>query len=155
LGKITLVGQAPSRETDGLGAFRGRCGRRLADLAGLTLDGLHEAADAVNLLGRWPGRAGRGDAFPMAEARAAAAAMSLEGRAILVGRAVACAFGLRGLEPLRWVRSGALEVAMVPHPSGLNAWWNSPENRSAAAAFLRGALAPGPRPGLPRRRPAS
>lgn len=28
-------------------------------------------------------------------------------------------------------------VAVFPHPSGVNRWWNEPENVASAAAFIR------------------
>lgn len=41
------------------------------------------------------------------------------------------------VEPLKFYDVGATRVALLPHTSGLNRWWNSDTHRSAAAAFLR------------------
>jgi hypothetical protein len=30
------------------------------------------------------------------------------------------------------------DVVLVPHPSGMNRWWNDPKNRAKAARFFRG-----------------
>lgn len=37
-------------------------------------------------------------------------------------------------------RRRAVRVAVVPHPSGINRWWNDPANVEAARSFLREAL---------------
>ena len=41
------------------------------------------------------------------------------------------------VEPLKFYDVEATRVALLPHTSGLNRWWNSDTHRSAAAAFLR------------------
>jgi hypothetical protein len=96
----------------------------------------------VNLLGEFPGKAAKGDLFPMAEGRAAARmveAFAPHDRLVLLGGNVCRAFGLR-LAPLeRTVRRGRLWLH-VPHPSGVNRWWNDPENERAAEAALRSVL---------------
>lgn len=104
----------------------------------------------MNLLAEYPGpaRSGKGDAFPRSRAAAGARrlAPSLAGRrAVLLGRAVAGAFRLPGDVPfLTWVeaevRGVRISVAVVPHPSGVNTWWNDAGNRRCARRFLRGAL---------------
>lgn len=123
----TIVGQAPGRTRGEREALEGPCGDRFARLAGLGGVGeLRARARLVNLLGEWPGRAGKGDAF-------------LAGEVLLLGRGVARAF--RVDSPfLEWRRVGGAVVAVVPHPSGVSRWWNCPENRARASAFLRGAL---------------
>jgi hypothetical protein len=55
------------------------------------------------------------------------------------GQRVLPASGTRGDRPLlRWYvsREGA-RVAILPHPSGRNRWYNALENRLAAERFLR------------------
>lgn len=70
--KIVLVGQAPSRDTDGSAPFSGRSGRRLELLAGIEPGELPSKFALANVLQRWPGSAvGKGDLFPAAEARKA------------------------------------------------------------------------------------
>jgi len=57
---------------------------------------------------------------------------------VLVGAAVARAFGARVGE-LAWGHDPVLraELALLPHPSGVNLWWNLPTNVERARAFLR------------------
>jgi hypothetical protein len=62
-------------------------------------------------------------------------------RVILVGRAVVRAFGLDLEEPFVWTDEGGVEVAMIPHPSGLNRQYNDEAVRERASEFLTEALA--------------
>lgn len=98
--------------------------------------------DRVNLLAEHPGRgAGRGDTWPKEQAAEAwrALAPSLAGRRVaLVGRA-ADAAGLRGLPPLRWIEGedgGPARLCYLPHPSGVNRWYNEGGNRARVGAWL-------------------
>ena len=147
---VVLVGEAPSRRSDPRRPLDGPCGSRLERLAEIPVGSLGDRCVAVNLLPAWPGRRGKGAAFPMAEARAAAAELVplLEGRAVLLlGRRVAAAFGVVDwpyLVPMRW--EGGPVAAVVPHPSGVCRWWNDPEASRRAAGTLR--LALGTRRGL-------
>ena len=143
---ILLVGQAPG--PSGGAPFAGRSGAFLARLSGLSQQEFLRRTGPRNLLRRWPGPSGRGkgDAFPARRARRAADRIRRSCRGwtslILAGRAVAGAFGLGGLPLLRWSYDpdSRLRVAVVPHPSGINRWWNAPANRRRAARFLRDAL---------------
>lgn len=136
-----LIGQAPSSRGGGRSPFD--CGRTgsgtfLNAVAGINVI---SAVDAVNLLRRFPGKEGKGDAFPAAAARKSAARMlpGLAGRPIvlLAGKRVAAAFGVRRLEYFREFRLGASPAAIIPHPSGVNRWWNDAGNRRRASLFLR------------------
>jgi uracil-DNA glycosylase len=136
---ITIIGQAPGARNGKRRAFEGRSGDRLAEAAGLRGHAeLRRRADVTNLLRRFPGKSGRikGDAFPMRRARRAARIRKLEGVVLLIGRGVARAFDVDA-PFLRWVRRGDARIAVVPHPSGVNLWWNSAENRRRARRFLR------------------
>lgn len=44
--------------------------------------------------------------------------------------------GYQAGEPVRPVHS-EFQAAILPHPSGLNRWWNDPDNRDAARAFMQ------------------
>lgn len=127
---IVLVGEAPPRGGLGpLGPF---------DALTRTL-GLF---DRTNLLTEHPGRAGKGDAWPKDQAREAwrALAPSLAGRRVALAGRVAEAAGFKGLPPLRWLRMGGegepVEVCALPHPSGVNRWYNDGANRAAVGTWL-------------------
>lgn len=136
-----IVGEAPTAETEGRPAFHGRCARFLERAAGLPEGGLRAAFRATNLLERPPARQGKGHAFPWREAAPAAERVlaRTRGPLIVAGKRAARAFGLSDPQYLRWTRVGGRRVAVIPHPSGINRWWNDPANRGAAEAFLRGA----------------
>jgi hypothetical protein len=145
-----LVGQAPARTSQGRGAFRGPASDRLARLLGVSTAALRASVEPRNLLDYWPGPVAAGcsgDAFPMAEGRAAAErlAPTLAGRRVLLaGRAVAWCFA-GGAVGLAGPRLGLFEWAehecgfaacIVPHPSGASRWWNDPANRELARREL-------------------
>lgn len=162
-GKVLLVGQAfgPSlgarkgRElapkTAARLALTGKVGRKLADLAGLSYHDYLQAFDRRNLLNYYPGPAkvGEGDSFLVAEAKTAAVRMrpQLAGRVvILLGASVAEAFGYGKVPLTEWTRCYAwgaeFLMAKVPHPSGVNRWWNDYENVRRVEMFLRVFLRP-------------
>lgn len=138
--KVLLIGESPNAShPDGGRPLMGAIGYRLADLAGLTLAEYTDRTERVNLFERFPGAV-----WPRHEARAAAEALAprLSGRTtLLLGQKVAAAFGWHS-RVFSWVRPEAFEypetrLAVIPHPSSRNLWWNDPENRAAARRFLR------------------
>lgn len=144
-----LVGQAPSRTSDPARPLSGEpLSTKLAALCGLTVPEYLEAFDRRNLLPLWPGKNGKGDLFPIRAARAAAADMSVllvDRDVVFLGRNVARAFGRPGLPFLAWhagIGGPPGRAACLPHPSGVNLWWNDERNRRAAARFLRRLLRP-------------
>jgi uracil-DNA glycosylase len=158
--RVAIVGEAPSRETRGLPPFSGRSGSRLARLAELDPGALGDHFLLVNLLSGWPGQCGKGSAFPVRRAARAAdrvlPMIMAEGVALVVlaGRRVQAALGLGG--PGRpflewdhfapWSQAG-FSHAVLPHPSGVNHWWNDPANEALAGRFLRSLVeggGPGP-----------
>lgn len=118
----------------------------------------------ANLLPRYPGAGRKGSSFPVAEARLEAERLekilkrdpplssglyAFNGRAfrrpervLLAGRRVARAFRLPegGAYFREATRVAGIPTYLVPHPSGVNRWWNAPGNREVAAEFL-GSLA--------------
>ena len=142
--KLVLVGQAPARAS-GSRAFDGRSGDRLAAYMGLADRGeLLATLECLNLLRRYPGSAGeKGDLFPRAGARRAARRLlgRLTGRwVLLAGKNVAGAFGM-GTEYLTWeTHPGGFRAAVIPHPSGVNHWWNDERNRRTFRRWARQAL---------------
>jgi len=134
-----VVGQAPAKaSTSGALGVETLSGRRLRSV-------ISEEFEAVNLLDEFPGKSGKGDAFPLDSARKAAAALLLarlrggERRfVLLLGGNVAKAFGVHRRPILEWFQADAgLLVAVFPHPSGVNRWWNDAGNRERAGEFAR------------------
>lgn len=143
---IILVGEAPSERGGKLPNYRAfdsrtRSGSKLARLADVP-----EIADVfgtVNLVDRWPGRTSHGTVFPAGLARRNASRLwaTLPGDVdlLLVGLRVADAFDV-SVPYLRWetlVGDPDRRVAVFPHPSGVNRWWNEPKNEIRARRFLR------------------
>jgi hypothetical protein len=141
---IVFVGEAPGGT---LPVEAGACWRRLAAVVGTTPAVLWQRAVLVNTLKRRPERDGHGDAFPLKAARRAAvrlagSALLTEARMIvLVGRRVSRAFGVARqgyFVPfcLDAVHPAAASV-VIPHPSGVNLWYNDPQHRRLARRELR------------------
>ena len=140
MSRIVLVGYSPQHGADPsepLGVTRPGSGRHLARLCGLTLEEYVERFERVNLFYRTPPRPGPAR---VARWRAAALLERYRGRRlVLLGNLVAAVF----LQPtrrelFRWVSLGRrTSAALVPHPSGLNRWYNDAGNRRRAERFLR------------------
>ncbi|KAJ9471879.1 hypothetical protein DIPPA_18599 [Diplonema papillatum] len=137
--KGLVVGQAPGPSGK---AFQGETPRRLAKICGLSEEELWARFDGVNVLSEFPGRQGgrgNGDRFPPGTARDAARDIDFTDRPIvlLLGRHVANAFGVK-LEYLETQRLGPdSELIVIPHPSGVNHYWNEPESSALVAATVR------------------
>jgi hypothetical protein len=142
--KPLLVGPAPGKRAPASWPAFGPgpgSGQFLCRLLGI--GAVRHEFDAVNLLDRWPGRAANGgDLFPIGEAREAALSIGRRGViddrpfVLLAGHNVAGAFGVR-VPYLTWERFDCgVPVAVIPHPSGLNRWWNKPANRERARRFI-------------------
>lgn len=103
--------------------------------------------ETTNLLSTYPGRGpgGKGDLFPMPDARAAATVLrpALAGRIVVyVGGRVAEAFGWpAGIEPFQWLAEGAYAAALCPHPSPVSRYWNDGEHWTRARGFFAEAKA--------------
>ena len=148
--RILFVGQAPSRETDSQPPFTGKCGRFLAEvLLGTEQEQMLRDHDFINVLDRWPGKGISGDKFPVVEAMAAAKRKlaEMQGRTVvLLGHNVARAFGFTSLMYFSWYEIHDEQnpskivvplVTVVPHPSGINRYYNDPTKRLIVAKFLQ------------------
>jgi uracil-DNA glycosylase len=148
--RITFVGQAPSRETDGKPPFTGKCGRFLAELLGITQEQMLKDFTFLNVLDRYPGKHPvKGDLFPMAEAKISARKKLEQLRSsavVLLGNNVARAFGAEKFRYLELYEMRNPEnfsdiivplMSVIPHPSQINRHRNRKENVDAVRKFLR------------------
>lgn len=137
-----IIGQAPGARSDPAQPLAGRCGARLADLAGLDLPTFLATFERINLIDRFPGKTGKGDTFPRAEAGKTATRLIIRGaflrrRVVFLGENVTATFGFKHavFEPLRFYQSADSALAFCPHPSSINRWWNDPQHVEAARRF--------------------
>jgi hypothetical protein len=110
----------------------GRSRERLAELIGVTVEEMMAHAVWVNLWD-YPG------AVPDNYATMIEQAARSEDSVILLGRRVADVFSLVRKPPLsEIVRNAGVGplILLLPHPSGLNRWYNDPANETAARDAL-------------------
>lgn len=145
-----LVGQAAPRPVPGtthhpLFPFPKNCaGERLFRMSGWTLEEWFTKLDRFNTIERFPGKSGRGDAFPkdvaMAEAQRHFGEKKLWGKVcVIVGKANADCYAWHGdkPEPLTLVKQSAGGWwGWMPHTSGIVQFWNKEENRDRARLFF-------------------
>lgn len=128
-------------------AITGAVGRALAKLAGVEPLRFFACVRRENLNRRWNGKEGRGDVFLRDEARIRAAALLADPsirQFVLLGDGVARAFNYRldvRTDPdVRLDRLSGRTFLVLPHPSGINLWWNDEFHvlraRRALRAFL-------------------
>lgn len=140
--RVVLVGQAPYRGGDPTKPLTGRTGKKLAKLAGLKFPVQYARTfELRNVLDFYPGRSphGKGDAFPLVDARMAADELvrELSGRTVvMLGQGVARAFRIPGLPFLNWHVERGIVWGLMPHPSPIVRWWNIEENVERAREFL-------------------
>lgn len=161
--RIVMVGQAPSAagSHDPRHALTGAPMRRLFRASGLELMQYVRTFERHNLVPTWmgyrkAGDPGSGSLFDLSEAAVTARKLAdrlAGGRRLLCwGKDVMKAFvgpHRCHMTPLTWYReeiegfdnSYEVDCAIIPHPSGLNRWWNDLANVEAAGEFLRGLAA--------------
>ncbi len=121
--------------------LEGPCGLKLAALFGMDYEAWLSTFSRLNVFTEWPGKDGKGDRFPMSLARERARSICIEGRTtFLLGKRVAQAFGFR--PAARFLSdysspAGKWRIMIVPHPSGINTWWNDPANVRRAKKEVR------------------
>lgn len=142
--RIVLIGQAPSRRGDPahpLGSGEALVRSRLYLLSGAcSEEQFLQWFEPMNVLREFPGSLdGKGDAFPIEQARARANDLrpQLSGRiVVMLGKKVAQVFSKR-MAPFEFQSDEwGTTWTMCPHPSGLNMFWNSAANKAEAARFF-------------------
>ncbi len=92
-----------------------------------------------NLLNYWPGEDGKGSYFPALVAKEEARKIRIPLHVhtlVLLGMRVATAFQMHLVPYFERRTYRDRLVYVVPHPSGVNRWWNDPDNRRQARRFL-------------------
>jgi len=139
--KILLVGEAPGR----LGLTRpplyGRTRQLIMNAAGISENEFDRLFATTNLFTSWQGGDEHGDYFSLYKARPHASNIldnSTHQTIVLVGLRTATAFGLKVTtnQCFKWFKMKHRQVAVMPHTSGRNRWWNSHVNREVAAKFM-------------------
>lgn len=137
--KPLLVGEAPSKNEVIPQTLGGRVGKRLAKFAGITIQEYLETFDRMNLLIERQDTAEHGFQFDMQQAKENARNLRLmfpeRRRIILLGKRVAEAFQL----PLIYFEEMRADhiYTIIPHPSGINRWYNEPRNIAEIEHFMR------------------
>lgn len=100
---------------------------------GLDPDQYVAAFDRINLVcGPWSSAIARREAALLLEC----GTLRLRGPVILLGVQVARAFGISEGDPIRSCEADGVRFHCVPHPSGLNRWYNDPDNRRRVGLVL-------------------
>lgn len=121
--------------------MEGRIGKRLASWSGLSFEEYLEAFDRMNLLTVRQDTREKGFEFDHEAARVVAAGMVfVRGqRVVLLGRRVARAFALTEVYYFPQ-RLGEADAYVVPHPSGVNRYFNDPANVKRMEEFMHDIL---------------
>lgn len=140
--KPLIVGEAPSKNEITERPIEGRIGRRLAACCDMSLDAFLAHFDRVNLLHVRQDTREKGFEFDGAAANHAAIQMRADNAfvkdriVLLLGRRVAMAFGCPQGYFERWFIDEA-EAYVLPHPSGVNRWWNMAANEERMQTFMK------------------
>lgn len=160
-----LIGEVNGPAGDRLRPLEGQAGKKLAELAGLSFEDYLKTFARANLLSRFEGVDENGVALLDSRSARGAAEhvmnrlnhdywyrqgsqepLPAPARLILLGRRVAAAFYLEDDRPwFEWTPMAfgppGCRVAVMPHPLGSTAWWESSENVDAAREFFKKLLA--------------
>lgn len=143
--EIIFVGQAPGPAGGCAGEgemepLSGRCGERLAGLMDMRVEHFLNSFTRKNLNLEFQGKVGKGDAFD--EVEGIRVAKFLRGgphkKYVMCGHQVQRCFGYSFLPPLFCCVELVPKKAFfaLPHPSGINLWWNSKQNQADAKLAL-------------------
>jgi len=140
--KPLIIGEAPGKHGDPRTPIEGRIGARLAEWCGLPFDEFLTTFQRINLLEVQPQDSGKGTDFNVRAAGKVARAMQYlfePGQVVIVlGKRAGAAFGFTNIEYFQKATLNGAAVYVVPHPSGVNRWFNEPENELTMIRFMRG-----------------
>jgi len=139
--KSIIIGQAPHKSA--AENFRplidGKCGYKLAEICEIKHEEYAQIFETTNLINKYMGKYGKGDIFPIKKARKKAQELWLKldyDIIILAGKSVANAFNIKA-EYFQRIKIEDREIVIIPHPSGINRWWNKKENEREAKNFMK------------------
>lgn len=147
---LVLIGEAPGRSADpskpvphlplSSPSTRGK----LIWLFGI---GAYDRALKFNLFSSWPGKSGKGDLFDVEAATPAMVAINraldridVEWTVVLLGFRVAATMTKARPHLLEYFAPWSTcnrTYVIIPHPSGINRWWNEKPNRDRAVRRCR------------------
>ena len=140
--KPIFIGQAPGTRKADSAELAVLIGRTVAKRSGMEPSALESGFEAMNILDAHPGKNGKGDAFPVKKGDGAAVVKERtkeDQLLLMMGRAVARACGAKMDRPYFEVFSWeGRKAAIIPHPSGINLWWNDGGNKAIARDFMLG-----------------
>lgn len=133
---IVFVGQAPSSDSDSQSPLSGRSGLKLSEMLELSMEEFLSFT-RHNLNHLYGGKEGKGDAFDFELGEATARELMKQPfqRYVLLGASVCSCFSVAWAPLETWER-GDKSFLCLPHPSGINMWYNDSKNRQRAKAKL-------------------
>lgn len=138
--KPIIVGEAPSKNEHPPSPIEGRIGHRLAACTGISFAEFLERFDRMNLLEVRQDTKEKGFEFDaVAASKSAERLWSNFQRGqivLLLGKRVAKAFAVKGEYFVKQNVAGA-DVYVLPHPSGINRWWNDSRNGRRMYDFMQ------------------
>lgn len=146
---VIVIGQAPGR---GPGQIYGNTAKgtwkHLSDMFGIPYENLDSVIGRFNLCPRYTGKNGKGDAFDLNLGKVLAGVITcylLNRRrpvtVILLGRNVAKCFGVKSDFAKLQTYGDKVKVAVIPHPSMVNRFWNDERNVKKIQRFLKKTIA--------------
>lgn len=135
---LVFVGQAPSSDSDPHEPMSGRSGRKLAAMLGVSMYYFLTNANRFNLNHTFQGKEGKGDEFDeIVGARVAQTLMAVRhfNAFVLLGAKVARCFAFPWESLTTYEREGK-SFFLLPHPSGINMWYNNAVNVANAERKL-------------------
>lgn len=144
--KPLMIGEAPSKNEHVPQPLSGRVGRRMAECCGMTLASFLGHFERTNLLKvrqdtkekgfEFDAAAGSNAAHEMADPAFSSFALHDDRVVLLLGHRVATAFGAANVYFMEQHVGTRAKVYVLPHPSGVNRWWNEPANLNTMREFM-------------------
>ena len=141
MSKPLIIGEQPSKNGNPEQPLEGRIGHRMAEWMGITYEQYLDFFVRVNLLPQRIEYSGKGTDFNVKLARRSAKQIEetfTPGRIVVIcGKRAASAFGIVKTDYFEWFALNHAKAVIVPHPSGVNRWFNDPSNEMKMMAFCR------------------